>query len=1372
MDKRVVSVLVALLATVLWSQTVPEKWTVYTFVGTYSTPYPSGVETKIETEFGDLLTSGYIGNRYGMPFIRTAETDTLNESLIFPMIFDVPDKDEEGNFTGENIGIQEYLEKHGETDEYGFQSIPYLNFLEEAVPSFWRTMFKRTNDGTSVPNVSSEIEIRYIWVPETTNDPWIINDEGSYGTRMNNLQNLIRNTLEPGEYDSYKNRSERKSVMLMLPEYPGTSGFGYVSYLGDLVVRVFWRPEVLNQTTNSIVHELGHSILYYDDQGSGKVAYDGKLTDILKLGRTYNTTGIYDLMHRTGSTFSPHLLYGLLPFNTEDLMNTNGVLLKNKIIPENSNENKTITCLKAIREDLTDEELLDDNTFETISIPITPDPVFDGETNGNLVTNQKFLIEYRNGESFDNYTAMYQDHISKGVLISHIIKSPYSSEYLSKRIIDIECAVPFPDGYRDPSESWPSNPTYNGEWYFGKKINDWMDDYAPLYRWPIEGGKSTWWRLQPPIKFQSLPTDFFNDSDRNKFTPVTRPNTNSWKGAETNIGVFVDKIEGDYAYLRIYRNYHSKPLEAGNAKGLKDGKSGLTIAGDGYIGENFYVGENMLLKLGDNDVPNQRTTLVPATSMHVRSGAEIILNNDTKLRLENSKLEFRERSKFSPYGTAAIEIGNSEVIFDAGSVIETEFLTNYNISVTGNSSFINSSFEMPNQSILSIESGAKFTVVSGSNLFLSGNSVLYVKEGAELVFEEGTDLALSGGSELFIENNATVFFKQGSRIEALKGSRIRGSFTLENNVVIEVRDNSDLGLQFTYLNFPNSTTLRLGNNAILKIENGSNVILGNGINLELSEGSEIVVMNKGNLTATGTTFSYTGEGNWLGINAMSGSSVSLDKVKVTNAETGVKGIGNYKFNVTNSVFTNCFNGIDVSGMASSSRYTITGNKLAGTSVGTGISVTSSQAATAFENNEVRGFNTGVRFVHSSPVFRRNIVENNASYGLRISGQSSIPHLIDDEPDVQNQLNNSIINNATTSISTKSLTGPGQIGISPYASVYMQSGRNNVYSGPADTTPSVPCIEIDQMVGPHANDIVIQAEGNYWGSYRVTDDFFSDHIHYTIDYSPWSLNPFSSGGSLPPQTPQRKLLGNAISLEEKGNYTAANKIYEMLLKRFRNSPEYFVTLTRLPGLYEKAGIDDSSLIAMFDNEIGSSETSNKKFFKSLKVSAHILSKRYDPAIDVAKEMKSEAEYEEEIVLAEINIAIANMLKEMESEGKGNSVSQTRDLRGLISKLYGDKDKNEPSDITEIGLPSQHELFQNYPNPFNPVTQIRFALKNAADVKLIVYNIAGQKVAELVNGSRQAGINTVDFDGSKLNSGIYYYTLEIEGKNMTRKMLLTK
>jgi hypothetical protein len=186
-------------------------------------------------------------------------------------------------------------------------------------------------------------------------------------------------------------------------------------------------------------------------------------------------------------------------------------------------------------------------------------------------------------------------------------------------------------------------------------------------------------------------------------------------------------------------------------------------------------------------------------------------------------------------------------------------------------------------------------------------------------------------------------------------------------------------------------------------------------------------------------------------------------------------------------------------------------------------------------------------------------------------------------------------------------------------------------------------------------------------------------------------------------------------------------------------------------------------------------SHKKFFKGKKVATHIKGKRYDDAISIAEEMKSEADFEEEIILADINIAIANMLKDMDNQGKGgkSGTDYSKTLGSLLSKLTGENEPEiSPADITENILPSRHELFQNYPNPFNPVTQIKFALAQTTDVKLNVYNISGQLVSQLASGVMNVGVHAIDFDGSKLNSGVYYYTLEVDGKAMTKKMVLTK
>lgn len=94
-----------------------------------------------------------------------------------------------------------------------------------------------------------------------------------------------------------------------------------------------------------------------------------------------------------------------------------------------------------------------------------------------------------------------------------------------------------------------------------------------------------------------------------------------------------------------------------------------------------------------------------------------------------------------------------------------------------------------------------------------------------------------------------------------------------------------------------------------------------------------------------------------------------------------------------------------------------------------------------------------------------------------------------------------------------------------------------------------------------------------------------------------------------------------------------------------------------------------------------------------------------------------------------------------------------------------------------LPERFALNQNHPNPFNPATVIRYDLPTEASVRLEVFNIFGQVVAQLVNEHKPAGYHEVVFDASRVASGTYFYRLSImsaEGKPlvMRKKMLLMK
>jgi hypothetical protein len=89
-----------------------------------------------------------------------------------------------------------------------------------------------------------------------------------------------------------------------------------------------------------------------------------------------------------------------------------------------------------------------------------------------------------------------------------------------------------------------------------------------------------------------------------------------------------------------------------------------------------------------------------------------------------------------------------------------------------------------------------------------------------------------------------------------------------------------------------------------------------------------------------------------------------------------------------------------------------------------------------------------------------------------------------------------------------------------------------------------------------------------------------------------------------------------------------------------------------------------------------------------------------------------------------------------------------------------------------LPNGFELGQNYPNPFNPITNIKFSIINSEQVKIVVYDVTGREVKTLVNKRLKPGVFEISFNGSMLNSGIYFYRLETEGYSETRKMLLIK
>ncbi len=128
------------------------------------------------------------------------------------------------------------------------------------------------------------------------------------------------------------------------------------------------------------------------------------------------------------------------------------------------------------------------------------------------------------------------------------------------------------------------------------------------------------------------------------------------------------------------------------------------------------------------------------------------------------------------------------------------------------------------------------------------------------------------------------------------------------------------------------------------------------------------------------------------------------------------------------------------------------------------------------------------------------------------------------------------------------------------------------------------------------------------------------------------------------------------------------------------------------------------------------------------------------------LKLESDFPESHLLVDLNLLLSDTMTARNrtiNQGLGKANSE-----GVVTVEY------------------DYNLYNNYPNPFNPETVIKFSLKEKSNVTLTVYNIAGQKVAELVSGEMEKGMYEKKFNGTKFSSGVYIFRLSAQSLEHTR------
>lgn len=107
------------------------------------------------------------------------------------------------------------------------------------------------------------------------------------------------------------------------------------------------------------------------------------------------------------------------------------------------------------------------------------------------------------------------------------------------------------------------------------------------------------------------------------------------------------------------------------------------------------------------------------------------------------------------------------------------------------------------------------------------------------------------------------------------------------------------------------------------------------------------------------------------------------------------------------------------------------------------------------------------------------------------------------------------------------------------------------------------------------------------------------------------------------------------------------------------------------------------------------------------------------------------------------------------------------------INGNMQYYELNNFAEILPPQKFELLQNYPNPFNPATKISFFIAADTKVSLKIYDVTGRMISDLINDKlMKSDYYTIDFNGSRLASGIYFYRLVTDKFTDTKKMVVLK
>ncbi len=533
-------------------------------------------------------------------------------------------------------------------------------------------------------------------------------------------------------------------------------------------------------------------------------------------------------------------------------------------------------------------------------------------------------------------------------------------------------------------------------------------------------------------------------------------------------------------------------------------------------------------------------------------------------------------------------------------------------------------------------------------------------------------------------------------------------------------------------------------------------------------------------------------GTAITINGADRGQLRIGNNSCSGFEYGIQITNSNNFSLTKNTVTNCFNGIQLNNV---NNYFLIKNNLTGTSSSVGIGVDNFSGNGLLRNNTITNYQTGILSNNSTSdigMYGNNITQNKLGvwlYDGKIDMSRSFLTLAANNFYSNLYGYNIIKENGTENCATEREEIKIENG-----QLLIEDGCNEITDDRHDGLSCGHEILIDGKTGEYQ----INGVGNYWGtrSYHGHDPIGRFGAEIQLDYIPFLSEPciplegqatqlFLTGSNtvidtiiISPVngsnlTGEELLAALADGAMLQSLYNDAKNYYHQLLNLNADDQQSYIQLFQIEKMLGGTNDDFRILREYYESKLNSiTENEVREVVDQLINFCYVAEEDYETALDNYNELVANYPATYRAYCAELNILSTSLLignSGLQKAGKykGVSLAEYRNKLNEIKAKYGFIKINETDN-----LPKEYALAQNFPNPFNPVTTIRYEIPKSGRVSLKIYDILGRTVTTLVNEEKEVGRYTVNFDASKLSSGVYLYELVVNDYRAVKKLMVIK